>query len=120
MTAFGILLRRERRDRRMLLGDLAGELGISTPYLSQIETGARLVPEGFEDKVITALGLSQSDANEFRRAAAVSRSQYAIGVDTDASSDDHGLAAELALSFARLSPAAKEKMRELIREDRCG
>mgnify|MGYP000435027098 CR=1 FL=1 len=115
MTPFGKLLRRERQERDLLLGDLAKMLNISAPYLSQIETGQRYVADGFDDKVIKALGLSQTEANEFHRAAAQSRSQYTINLNDDASPEDRGLASELATTFARLSPEAKQALRDAIK-----
>ena len=115
MTPFGQLLRRERQDRNLLLGDMAKLLKISTPYLSQLETGQRFVPDGFEDKVIKALSLTPTDANELERAAAVSRSQYALTLAKDAPADDRALAHDLAASFARLSPVEKDKIRKLLK-----
>jgi len=115
VTPFGQLLRRERQERNLLLGDLAKLLKISTPYLSQLETGQRFVPDGFEDKVIKALSLTPTDANELERAAAVSRSQYTLTVSRDATPEDRALAHDLAESFARLSPTEKEKIRKLIK-----
>lgn len=117
VTPFGQLLRRERQERKLLLGDLAKLLKISTPYLSQLETGQRFVPDGFEDKVIKALSLNPNEANELHRAAAVSRSQYTLDLDKNASTDDRALAFALADSFARMSPSKKAKLRNLLEED---
>lgn len=114
MTPFGKLLRRERQDRNLLLGDLAKLLGISTPYLSQLETGQRFVPDGFEDKVIKALSLTQSDANELIRAAALSRGEFRISLDKTATIEDRSLASDLAESFARLTPEAKAQLRQML------
>lgn len=116
MTPFGQLLRRERQERNLLLGDLAKMLKISNPYLSQLETGQRFVPDGFEDKVIKALALCATEANEFQRAAALSRSQYHINLADDAPIEDRSLASELATSFARLTPDAKAKLRRMLKE----
>lgn len=115
VTPFGKLLRRERQDRNLLLGDLAKLLGISTPYLSQLETGQRFVPDGFEDKVINALSLTQNDANELIRAAAVSRGEFRISLDKDATIEDRSLASDLAESFARLTPEAKAQLRKMLK-----
>lgn len=120
MTPFGQLLRRERQDRNLLLGDLAKLLKISTPYLSQIETGQRFVADGFEDKVIKALSLTQAAANELQRAASMSRAQYHITMERDAPADDRALAHELTISFARLTPEGKAKLRGLLQENRRG
>lgn len=114
MTPFGQLLRRERQDRSLLLGDLAKLLKISTPYLSQLETGQRFVPDGFEDKVIKALSLNQAEALEIQRAAGRSRAQYNIALSKDTPPDDRALAHDLAVSFARLTPDGKAKLRKLL------
>lgn len=120
MTPFGQLLRRERQERGLLLGDLAKQLRISSPYLSQLETGQRFVPDGFEDKVIKALSLSPTDANALRRAASVSRTHYNIQLQRDATTEDRTLASDLAESFARLSPDAKASLRKILEESKRG
>lgn len=117
MTPFGKFLRRERQERGLLLGELAKLLGISTPYLSQIETGIRAIPEGFEEKVARQLGLPLQEANELMRAAALSRSQYEIAIEAGAPDEDRALAHDLALSFARLSPEVKSRIHRLLREN---
>ena len=120
MTEFGRLLRAERLERDLLLGDFAKQLNISPPYLSQIETGKRPVPDGFSDKVVKQLGLSATDANRFERAAAAARTQFLIAVGEGADAEDRSLAAQLAESFARLSPQAKAEIRKTLKEDKRG
>ncbi len=115
MTPFGRFLRRERQERGLLLGDMAKVLKISTPYLSQIETGIRAIPEGFEDKVIRGYSLSSNEGNELRRAAALSRSEYEIAIEAGASDEDRALAHDLALSFARLTPETKNRIHNLLK-----
>jgi transcriptional regulator with XRE-family HTH domain len=116
VTPFGHLLRRERQERKLLLGDLAARLAISVPYLSQLETGKRFVPEGFEEKIVNELSLAPDDANALRRAAAQSRSQYTLTLGTDADPDDRALAYDLAECFARLAPETKRNIHDLIRK----
>jgi len=116
VTEFGQLLRQERLERDLLLGDFAKQLNISAPYLSQIETGKRPVPDGFADKVSRQLGLSATDANKFDRAAAAARTLFLIEVDEKADVEDRSLAAQLSESFARLSPQTKAEIRKALRE----
>jgi hypothetical protein len=97
---------------------MAKGLKISTPYLSQMETGKRAIPSGYEEKIINYFSLQPDEANELRRAAALSRAEYQIAVEAGASDDDRALAHDLALSFARLSPEAKGRLRELLKEDK--
>jgi transcriptional regulator with XRE-family HTH domain len=113
----GQLLRQRRQADGLLLGDLARSLNISVPYLSQIETGRRFVPDDFASKVIKALKLNATDANEMRRAAGGSRSEYRIVMGRDTTVEDRTLARDLAESFARLSADAKAEMREVLRKN---
>lgn len=124
MTPFGKLLRQERKERAMLLGDLAEKLGISTPYLSQLETGQKPLKEAFVEKVIRVLEFGSAQANEVRRAAAQTTAQkfntYSIEIRDDAQMEDRELASHLALAFNRLSPAAKKRMSELLKDETHG
>lgn len=119
-TPFGEFNRRERGARNLLLGDQAKGMKISTPYLSQMESGQRAIPDGIEDKVINFFGLSDLEANELRRAIALSRSEFAISLTKDASVEDRSLARDLAESFARLDPETKGKLRRLLEGKRHG
>lgn len=116
MNQFGNMLRRERKDQNLTLGDLAKKVGISVPYLSQIETGTKPLQEKLVDRIVQELGLIGDDANAMRRAAAVSMSEYSIRMQDGASNDDRILASMLATGFARLSPAKKSQLREIMKD----
>lgn len=120
MNQFGKVLRRERKERQMTLGDLAKKLGLSVPYLSQIETGTKPVQDSIVEKIVRELGLIGDDVNELRRAAALSVSEYSIRLKQEASADDRVLAASLASGFARLSPAKKEALRKIMEDETRG
>jgi transcriptional regulator with XRE-family HTH domain len=114
------MLRRERKERHMTLGDLAKKLGLSVPYLSQIETGTKPVKDSLVDKVVRELGLIGNDVNELRRAAALSVNEYAIRLKSEASAEDKVLAAALASGFARLSATKKEELRRIMEDESRG
>src|SRR5687767_14596133 len=102
MTPFGKKMRHERLERGMLLGDMANGLGVSSPYLSQVETGKKPLNERFVEKVIKFLDLNTSDANAFRRAAEQSKAlakttKFSIEVPESAPAFDRELAARLSL-----------------------
>ena len=124
MTPFGTMLRQERKDRGMLLSEMAGKLGISSPYLSQLETGVRQLKEGFVEKVITLLEFSQQDAAALRRAEAKSLPSTSGSVTIDlrpnTSARDRELASNLALSFNRLKPETKSRLRAMLKDERNG
>ena len=104
----------------MTLGDLASKLGISVPYLSQIETGTKPLQESFVEKVVRKLGLIGEEANKLRRAAAVSMSEYSIRLRSGASHDDRVLASMLANGFARLSPEKKKQLSDILKDESRG
>lgn len=116
MNQFGNLLRMERKERRMTLGDLAKKLGLSVPYLSQIETGTKPAQDALIEKIIRELGLIGDDVNKLRRAAALSASMYAIRLNGSENAEDRVLAASLASGFARLSPEKKEELRKIMED----
>ncbi|MDF0489227.1 helix-turn-helix transcriptional regulator [Sphingomonas sp. H39-1-10] len=114
------MLRQERKERKMTLGDLARKLKLSVPYLSQIETGAKPVQDELVDTVIHELGLIGDDVNRIRRAAALSMSDYAIRLKSGASAEDRVLASTLASGFARLSHEKKEQLRRIMEDESRG
>jgi len=120
VSQFGNLLRRERKEQNLTLGDLAKKVGLSVPYLSQIETGTKPLQDKLVDRFVIELALSGDDANALRRAAAVSMSEYSIRMREGASNDDRILASMLAAGFARLSPAKKDKLREIMKDETRG
>lgn len=124
MTPFGKMLRQERKDRGMLLGQMADQLGISTPYASQLETGVKPATPRMLDKIIKLFDLNKSDAEALTRAAAVSQvanvDSVTINLQADTSQHDRELASHLAMSFNRLSPDAKRRIREMLKDDKNG
>jgi transcriptional regulator with XRE-family HTH domain len=124
MTPFGKMLRQERKDRGMLLGQMADKLGISTPYASQLETGVKPATPRVLDKIVEMFDLSKSDAEALTRAAAVSQitpvESVTINLKPDSSKHDRELASHLAMSFNRLSPEAKRRIRDMLKDSANG
>lgn len=124
MTPFGKMLRQERKEKGMLLADMAAALGISSPYLSQLETGQKPLKEGFVEKVIRMLDLNRADADAMRRAAAASLpatvGSVTIELRPNASARDRELASNIALSFNRLKPETKARLQEMLKDENNG
>lgn len=124
MTPFGMMLRQERKEKGLMLATMARDLGMSSPYLSQIETGAKPIKEAFVNKVIAYFDLNKSDADALRRAAAKSLpanvGTVTIELTADTSARDRELASNLALSFNRLKPEAKARLREMLEDETNG
>lgn len=121
MTPFGKMLRQERKDHAMSLGAMAEKLGLSTPYLSQIETGIKPATNRIVDRIIDLFQLNATEAEALTRAAANSVAakrvdSITIDLRADTSDRDRELASHLAFSFNRLSPAAKRRLHEMLKD----
>lgn len=64
MTHLGDIIRRQRELRRMSLRRFAEAVGISNPYLSQIERGLRAPSEQVVEAVARSLEMSPDDLYE--------------------------------------------------------
>lgn len=113
-TPIGNELRKIRQDLGILMGDLADKLNVSASFLSQIESGKKGVPEGFVGRVTHALNLAPQKQRILERAAIASTKSFEIRLDRDASVSDRRLAHELSAHFARLTPAHKKQILEIV------
>lgn len=124
MTPFGKMLRQERKERGMTLAKMANSLGVSSPYLSQMETGAKAIKQGIIEKVIARLELSAVDAAALRRAAAASTPKHidtvGIRLPPNASARDRALATQFAQNFHRWKPEFKAKLKDMLENDEIG
>jgi len=124
MTPFGKMLRQERKENGQMLAEMADMLGVSAPYLSQLETGAKPLKEAFVEKVIRTLDLNRSDGDALRRAAAKSlpANIHSVTIDLrpNTSSRDRELASNIALSFNRLKPETKAKLKAMLEDEANG
>lgn len=120
MTPFGKMLRQERKDKGITLATMADGLGVSSPYLSQIETGAKPIKSNIIEKTITFLDLSASEAEELRRAAARSTPRHigtvGIRLPESATDKDRELASRFALNFHRWKPAQKRLLKQMLED----
>jgi len=116
-TEFGKLLRKARIDRGLLLKEMAEGLGVSSAYLSAVETGKKSVSDELARKAASYLGIdpNSSDFAELEDAVQVSRGQVAIEVK--GLSQRHQ---ETALAFARqfgeMQPPELDKLLALLQK----
>lgn len=76
-SAFGVFLKDKRKEAHLLQDELAKAIGKTGQYISNIEKGKNNSPpkEADIEALISKLGLSASDAKEFRAKAAADRNQ---------------------------------------------
>jgi len=97
-TEFGKILRKARIDRGLLLKDMAEGLGVSSAYLSAIETGKKTVSDELAHKVARYLEIDEQSPEfvDLENAVQITRGQVAI--EMKGLSTRHQ---ETALAFAR-------------------
>lgn len=69
LTDFGKALRKIRIDRQQLLKDMASRLGVSSAYLSAVETGKRRIPQDWVSKIASIYSLSRGEQDDLQDAA---------------------------------------------------
>ena len=114
MTPFGKAVRKERIERHMLLGEMADRLGITSSYLSQIESGKRVIPEGLPSRVAAMLDLDGVETANLNRLAIQSTGEFRIQAQTPR---DRELANTFATELARLTPEQKTELERVFRKD---
>ena len=118
---FGETVRKERQKRSLSIGQMARELGISGPYLCQIETGAKPASARVLNKIIEFLKLETADAGSLILAAAHSQpstiTSIIIEIQPGASQRDRDLASLFAFKFNRLSKDAKSHLGKILMAD---
>ncbi len=116
MTPFGKILKAHRKARNLILGDLADSVSVSVSFLSQVETGAKRIPDGMVDRIADVLKLSKRERIELSDAASISQPKVEIRLPSNAAEFDRKLANTFATSFARLSDGEKKALFEVLKD----
>lgn len=61
---FGKFCRKLRIDRGEILADMAKKLGVSSAFLSKVETGGKKPPKEWKDKIVALYDLNDQKAAE--------------------------------------------------------
>ena len=94
LTDFGKTLRKLRIDHDVNLKNMADGLGVTSAFLSGVETGRNAINPGLINKISEILSLSDAESLELNAAASKTLSEVSIRVE-----NDHD--AEIAIMFAR-------------------
>ena len=114
MTPFGERVRRLRRERGLLLKDMAAHLGVSSAYLSALERGERGKPTfTLIQGVIQYFNIIWDEADELARLA--DRSEPRVKIDTGSTTPRKTLFANrLAREIAQLSDEEVEDLLAIL------
>ncbi len=92
-TELGKELRRLRIDQDERLFDMAIRLGLSSAFISNIESGRKSPPVGFEEQIINCYHLNAEQAVGLRISADRSRKAFKLEANSQLQRDTAGLMA---------------------------
>jgi transcriptional regulator with XRE-family HTH domain len=78
LTPFGIACRKLRLDRGMRLLDLAKKMGVSSAFISAVDTGRKAIPDGYVVRVSRAMDLTAPEIRVLSRAADRTRTEVRL------------------------------------------
>lgn len=116
VTPFGRLVRIWRMEKGVILKDMADALGITSSYMSALETGKKRLSDEIVDQVIEYLSLDDKESSELRKAAIISQPNISIdfnGLDAR----DRLLGVAFARRFGTLSEEKREEMLKILGDD---
>jgi len=103
LSHFGLEVRRLRLDLGIKLKDMADKLGVTSAFLSAVETGSKPVPPSLPEDIAREYRLDNEAITRLRKAALKSVRSVRLEV-----SDRTDRAQELAVTFARRFPSMDE------------
>ena len=114
ISEYGEFLKHLRIDRREMLKNMAGKLGLNSSYLSAIESGNRDIPPDLTDKICNAYGLSVEQRNELK-GAELKTDRKLVQIDME-KINSNLLAKEVVLDFAGKAASLTDNQLEEIKK----
>jgi len=115
-TPFGEALRAIRREKGVLLIDMAQKAGVSPGFLSLMETGKKPIPERIIPAIAAGFDLGPKKTAELHEAARLSAKDYKIHLGPTANQFDRKVALALQTGFAKMTTKKKAKILKLLEE----
>lgn len=115
ITEFGKYLRHLRIDRGEILKDMAGFLGVSTSFLSAVETGKKCVPLGWVDKIADHYSLTSRDREKLTDLADQSTNSVKLNL-TESSEKQREAALVFARAFDNMPDEVAKKILQIVQK----
>jgi transcriptional regulator with XRE-family HTH domain len=117
LTEFGKILRKMRIDCGEFIKHMADKLGCTASYLSAVETGKRVIPEEWVDKIIEIYNLNSIAAQELRNAAVAEAKTVKVDI-TNLFGSKRETAILFAREFSDVDDTTAEQIRELLKKNK--
>ena len=112
-TEYGKYLKKLRIDKDKTLAAMAKDMGIAPSYLSAIESGERVIPVDFTEKVSEKYSLNEAAKDELREPRNAVQLDFKKSGSTE---EQKNLAILFAQKYAGLSAEQIEKIRAVLEE----
>lgn len=116
LTPFGKKIRKLRIDHVVTMKAMADALGLSSAFLSAVETGRKAIPENLIGQVADYFRLDAAGREELRELATQSVTDVKVSL-TGANDRSRELAVMFARRFEELDTAEVEKLIQTLRGD---
>lgn len=83
LTKFGSFIRKYRIDKTIYLKDMADKLGITSAFLSAMETGSKPIPLGMEEKILSYFEMTPQEKSDLLNAVDETRTQASIKISNN-------------------------------------
>lgn len=113
LTIFGMLLRKIRLDRLMRLKEMAEGVGVTSAFLSSVESGNKEIPESLVQNLLHFLKLDKEQEAELLRSVDETRKSVTIAMPE--SNEDRYLIGSFARNLETLDVVRKEQILQLLR-----
>lgn len=113
LSEIGKELRKLRIEHGVRLKDMADSIGMTSAFLSAIETGKKALPLIYVDKISAYFSLDESMAKRIQSLSIKSTTEVRINLE-NSSEDSRDLAAAFARRFQSLEHDEIEKIKTLL------
>ena len=114
-TKFGEYMRVLRIKSHEVMADIAEVLGVSTPFLSAVETGKKNVPESWCDTLVNHYKLNEDERKELEEAIEASKTQMRINL-SNADNYKREMAIQFQRSFDEIDEKTAQRIIELLND----
>ena len=116
LTAFGKFCRKIRIDHGEIMKDMAEKLGVTSAFLSAVETGKRNAPETWLESLVELYKLTEEQFRELREAFGTSKSDVKFDL-RGKSDEDRKVVMAFAREFTSLNEEEKQKILNMLNKN---
>lgn len=114
LSEFGKFIRTYRINHTLLLKDMANKLGVTSAFLSAVETNKKPIPQDFHEKLVSAYEFSAKEKSDLFNSIDLSKNQEIITMPNN--NDDRFLIGAFCRNFESLDHDKKAKILNLLEE----